>query len=799
MSREDHNDSPQEGGNLNTEPIHGVAPAGDPRREDAPSDATLPSDEPRMLAERESGKVVKICKTCMISQRDGGNFCVDCGNELVPIRSVEDNCIGEVVGGKFTIVEKIGSGGMGEVYRGINEPIDQQVAIKFLNEKFTSDEKIVLRFLNEARSYCKVNHPNAVTLLEYGQHDDGSLYLITEFIEGDDLTEVVRRKGPLSTETIVNVGVQMCEVLSAAHSQGIIHRDLKPDNLMLITGTRGRYAVKVLDFGIAKIADDDRRGPMTETGSVFGTPEFMSPEQARGDTADPRSDLYALGAILYYMATAKLPFRGKNKFTVLNQQLNDDPTPPSQVAQGVEVHPDLEAIILQCLAKSAEERPATADEVAELLEDIDLRSQPRRRRPNKEASTQRDEKTGEGESQRKDEEEILDGPAGDEQDRGPLGMSTFDEAADEPLEMLIDDEDGEIDPLGVTLGSESGVEVGGDEEEEDLRGFDGPLDTEGPGLDVELSPLERQYASRRRRTAVLGALATLLVLGGIFVFSKDSDEAVVETEESGLEVALSTTSEARAAALLKTTERFVDKGHFSEADTLLEVFNDIAQADSPHREHYDAIVNRASQVQNLEMRVRSNVEAGDCDRASTLLDNLEGLSAGAADERRQEVNACTAGPSPAVAEAPSSPSPPPRGVQGSESDAASPSQPAEVVSDPDPQPTPSESASDPAPTESDEDLSVGRSEEPGGASDEDTVVSAEVEDHEETGADEDSPSPAPDEDEGTPAEVVEASSEEEETDTVEVSDEDSDPVEPTDDDADPEGEDDDVVLPPSEI
>ena len=146
------------------------------------------------------GKVVKICKQCMISQADGGEFCVKCGSELVPIRAVRDSYIGDEVGGKFEIVEHIGSGGMGEVYLGINKPIGQKVAVKFLGKKFTADESVILRFLNEARSYCRVNHPNAVTLLEYGQHDDGALYLITEYIDGDSLTQVLKDQGPLPLE-----------------------------------------------------------------------------------------------------------------------------------------------------------------------------------------------------------------------------------------------------------------------------------------------------------------------------------------------------------------------------------------------------------------------------------------------------------------------------------------------------------------------------------------------------------------------------------------------------------------------
>ncbi len=337
--------------------------------EDPAMEAT--SAQPAGEAEDAPQKVVKICKKCMVSQSGGGAYCVNCGSELVPIRAVRESYVGEIVGGKYKIVDRLGAGGMGEVYLGLNEPLGQRVAVKFLSKRFTADEGIIMRFLNEARSYCKVNHPNAVTLLEYGQHDDGALYLITEFIEGESLTETLKEVGPFAPDQVVSVSTQICEVLSAAHRQGVIHRDLKPDNIMLMPTSRGRYAVKVLDFGIAKIVDDDHdRGPMTETGSVFGTPEFMSPEQARGDTADPRSDLYAVGVILFYLATGKLPFKGKNKLVVLNKQLNERPIRPSEARADIDVPLRLEAVILKCLNKEPDERYQSADDLLEALEEV---------------------------------------------------------------------------------------------------------------------------------------------------------------------------------------------------------------------------------------------------------------------------------------------------------------------------------------------------------------------------------------------------------------------------------------------
>lgn len=315
-----------------------------------------------------------------IKEKEGEDEAADSGMTSVPddyapqalsevsVVAEDDPYMGAIVGGKYRVERKLGQGGMGIVYLGVNDELGQRVAIKFLSKRFIDDEGIVQRFLNEARSYCRVNHPNAVTLLEYGQHEDGTLYIITEFVDGKNLSDTMQETGPLPTEQIMPIAFQLCEVLAAAHQQGVIHRDLKPDNLMLTPTSRGRYILKVLDFGIAKIIDDDEYdGPTTETGSVFGTPEFMAPEQARGMTAEPRSDIYAVGLILFYMLTGKLPFRGKNKLIVLNKQLNEPPPRPSEFA---DVPPKLEALVLKCLNKHPEQRYESADDLHDALEEL---------------------------------------------------------------------------------------------------------------------------------------------------------------------------------------------------------------------------------------------------------------------------------------------------------------------------------------------------------------------------------------------------------------------------------------------
>jgi serine/threonine protein kinase len=305
----------------------------------------------------------------MTPQSNLNVVCVGCGKPLAPLDVQDEGYVGHTIAGKYVIKDFIDKGGMGEVYLAVNPALEQRVAVKFLKRKFISDEAIAARFINEARSYARVSHPNAVTLLEYGQHDDGALYIITEFIDGESLTKTLKRHGPLPFDKVISIGKQLCEVLAKSHSVGVIHRDLKPDNVMLVPGARGRYSVKVLDFGIAKITDATD-APQTQTGAIFGTPEFMSPEQSRGDGATTQSDLYALGILMFYALTGKLPFSGKNKFAILHKHINDAPPRPTEVNPRVEVPAPLEALILKCLNKEPEQRYADAEDLYEALEEV---------------------------------------------------------------------------------------------------------------------------------------------------------------------------------------------------------------------------------------------------------------------------------------------------------------------------------------------------------------------------------------------------------------------------------------------
>ncbi|RAL23639.1 hypothetical protein DL240_05625 [Lujinxingia litoralis] len=587
---------------------------------------TLPSDKPRELAADEARQIVKICKACMVSQNGGGGYCVKCGAPLVPIRAVKDSCIGDLVGGKFKIIEPIGSGGMGDVYLGVNEKLGQRVAVKFLNQKFTSDERIVLRFLNEARSYCKVNHPNAVTLLEYGQHENGALYLITEFIEGKSLTDVLRARGPLDLANVVSIGVQVCEVLRAAHAQGVIHRDLKPDNLMLMDARKGRFIVKVLDFGIAKIADDDD-APMTETGSIFGTPEFMSPEQARGDVADPRSDIYALGVILFFMATGKLPFKGKNKFAILNKQLNDPPPLPGEVRPGLEVDANLEAVILRCLAKAPEDRPANADQLAELLEKVEAGVRVEapagaREAAHAQALKERAQRVG-------------------------AGLSEFSEGSEPDVPALADPgfESGPLAAVGMSLdsGPMEGFEAVMPSEPE----FSADQPFEFGGTDAPWE--QRGRRARKRSGALVAALSTVTVVGLAMGWSvwratpqdaADAQSASISDGEDGTQW---TDLEAAVGHL-------IEAGQLEEASQALEG----SGQDDPRKAALRARIHR---VANLDLQLASALQAVRCEQARALYEELVVQSPGTATGRLDAVERC-APPRPSVAPGPAPPTTP---------------------------------------------------------------------------------------------------------------------------------------------
>ncbi|MCB9728912.1 MAG: protein kinase [Deltaproteobacteria bacterium] len=274
-----------------------------------------------------------------------------------------DPLVGTTVAGRFEIIRTLGQGGMGTVYEARQLAMDRRVALKLIHPHVVQSQAGVERFAREMQATARIRHPNTIQVYDYGQTEEGRLYLAMEFLEGRSLAEVIRDEGPLGFERVVHIGTQVARALHAAHSEGIVHRDLKPDNIMLIDRYGERDQLQVLDFGIAHFLDQSHT-QLTTDGAIIGTPAYMAPEQAKGVGVDARTDLYALGVVLYEMVTGSAPFRGPTTVSVLVMHVQVPPRPPSEL---VEVPDALESLILALLAKAPDQRPATAAEVVERL------------------------------------------------------------------------------------------------------------------------------------------------------------------------------------------------------------------------------------------------------------------------------------------------------------------------------------------------------------------------------------------------------------------------------------------------
>lgn len=274
--------------------------------------------------------------------------------------------IGAMVG-NFKIIEKIGEGGMGAVFRGVDVMLEREVAIKMLRPELANQPQVVERFRSEAVTLAKLNHPNIATLYSFLRQGE-DFFMVMEFVRGETLDDVIRKYGAMSVERAIAMFCHALEGIEHAHRLGIIHRDIKPANMMLTEdGT-----IKVMDFGIARVLGSAR---MTRQGSIVGTIEYMSPEQVRGLESDARSDIYSLGILLYEMLTGRVPFFSESEFTLMKSQIEDAPTPPRVFSPHIPLA--VEQAIMRSLAKKAEARFQTAGEFrAVLLQSIGAATNP---------------------------------------------------------------------------------------------------------------------------------------------------------------------------------------------------------------------------------------------------------------------------------------------------------------------------------------------------------------------------------------------------------------------------------------
>jgi serine/threonine-protein kinase len=283
----------------------------------------------------------------------------------------QDPFIGrEILNGQFQILQKIGSGGMGAVYKARQAGMNRMVAVKILHPKLAARADLVERFQREARAMSHLTHPNTVKVLLYGQLEDGSLYIVMEYLEGKNLNQSVRTDGPMPVERALPILVQCCGALEEAHRAGIVHRDLKPENIFLCNQGGLNDFPKVLDFGLAKVTEREMEPggmQLTQEGMVFGTPEFMSPEQAQGKILTPASDIYSLAVILYEVLTGKLPFDAKSPMEFIQLHVMKEPIPLDQRIPGKTFPPGLSQVISKALAKKLEDRYPSAAEFAAAL------------------------------------------------------------------------------------------------------------------------------------------------------------------------------------------------------------------------------------------------------------------------------------------------------------------------------------------------------------------------------------------------------------------------------------------------
>jgi hypothetical protein len=278
----------------------------------------------------------------------------------------QEALVGRTIAGKYCLETIVGVGAMGAVYRARQTTLGTTLAIKVLHQQLAGEPMFAARFLREAQAASRVDHPSSMRVVDFGEEPDGLLYIAMEYVDGKTLAKIIEESSPLPVARIVDIACQALAALAVAHDLGVIHRDLKPENIMVLEGQddegRTHDIVKVCDFGVAKLLEGGSRAPsVTAQGVVVGTPEYMSPEQARGDALDARSDIYAMGVLLFHLMTGKVPFDSSTAFGTAFMHVNDEPTRPRLLNPGVDSR--LEAICLKAMRKRPEDRFASAREL----------------------------------------------------------------------------------------------------------------------------------------------------------------------------------------------------------------------------------------------------------------------------------------------------------------------------------------------------------------------------------------------------------------------------------------------------
>jgi len=310
---------------------------------------------------------MKVCPVCGKEYSNTNTLCPVDGEAL---QTTADPLIGETLAGKYLIEELIKSGGMGSVYRGKHVLMDKRVAIKVLRPSLAVDDAVVARFSREAKAASRISHPHAVNVTDFGESENGVVFLVMEYLDGRTLKEIIKNEGAMPLARTVEILRQVSGALDAAHEQGVVHRDLKSDNIMLSETNGGEWA-KVLDFGIAKIQQPEGAldVDITAANLVIGTPQYMSPEQcSHSGPIDARSDVYSLGIIVYEMLAGRVPFTGESPTVIMMKQVQDEP--PSILEARPDLPAEIASVVSRALAKEPADRFQSACELSKALTEV---------------------------------------------------------------------------------------------------------------------------------------------------------------------------------------------------------------------------------------------------------------------------------------------------------------------------------------------------------------------------------------------------------------------------------------------
>jgi len=317
--------------------------------------------------EHDDVSAPKICPTCSAEYPDTERFCPKDGTVLRSQTGATTDLVGAVIAERYHVLEKLGEGGMGQVYLAEHVKMGRRSAVKVMNASMAHDANAIGRFNREASNASRIDHPNVAAIYDFGETPDGLVYLAMQYVEGKTLTQIMQAEGPMPPARAAEIIRQAAEGLDAAHDLGIVHRDLKPDNIMVAKDRDGLDCVKVVDFGIAKAAGSTAQ-KVTRTGIVVGTPEYMSPEQIAGEEVDARSDLYSLALVAFNLITGDLPFPAESTQTSMVMRLTERARSLAEVRPDIAWPAELQAVMSRALERQPDRRYATTREFGRALQ-----------------------------------------------------------------------------------------------------------------------------------------------------------------------------------------------------------------------------------------------------------------------------------------------------------------------------------------------------------------------------------------------------------------------------------------------